>query len=233
MEQELGTERSRNRRAVIGQLTGGHPRLWMLFADCTSVESLDELVPMFLKAMDDLTAYYQARMRELGGQQDEIVAFLCAAGGARTVAQIALECGIPAKSTAVQLAKLVETGFVRLVELAGLEHSGDRRKTFYELRDPLMRLCLDVKVSRGESLRLVVEFLRAWSDSSSLSMTVETNGLEIWAGKLVDTVEYRIATAVLAWRADHDRSHLLQLAVEERAVASTLLGLTCSPAGAV
>jgi tetratricopeptide (TPR) repeat protein len=36
------------------------------------------------------------------------------------------------------------------------------RDSYYELREPLMRLCLDVKSHRGEPVRLLVEFLRLW-----------------------------------------------------------------------
>jgi hypothetical protein len=165
---EVASERGRRRLQVISHLAGGHPRLWMLFADCITVDSLDALVPLFMKAMDDLTPYYQERMRDLEGQQEEIVAHLCEVRGARTVGQIAESCGIDQKTAGVQLTKLADKGYVRKVELAGHEHTGDARRAHYELREPLMRLCLDVKDSRGKPIRLIVEFLRAWFEPQLL-----------------------------------------------------------------
>ncbi len=169
--------RGRRRLEVIRHLAGGHPRLWMLFADSVTVDSLDDLVPLFLKALDDLTPYYQERMGGLDGQQEEIVAYLCSARGARTVGEIALRCGIEERTASAQLGKLAEKGLVRKAELLGLgnghselglEHRGDKRRSHFELREPLMRLCLDVKESRGRPIRLIVEFLRAWFDRDAL-----------------------------------------------------------------
>jgi hypothetical protein len=44
----------------------------------------------------------------------------------------------------------------------------DKRRTYYELAEPLARLSFQIKESRGEPLRLVVEFLKHWFDPSDL-----------------------------------------------------------------
>jgi tetratricopeptide (TPR) repeat protein len=161
----IASDLGRRRLKVIEHLAGGHPRLWMLFADAIDLDNLDELVPVFLRALDDLTPYYQDRMRSLPKQQEPIVAYLCSHRGAASVRRIAEACDLPERTLSTQLGRLLEAGFVRKVDLRGLEHlRGDGRSVYYELREPLMRLCMEVKQSRGEPIRLVVELLAAWFD---------------------------------------------------------------------
>ena len=135
--------------------------------------AIDQLVPLFLEALDDLTPYYQDRLRELGDQQQELVVLLCEAGGARTNRTLAESSGIAPNQVASILRTLADRGYVRNAVLPDNLSAGDRRRTHWELREPLMRLCLDVKRSRGEPLRIVVEFLREWYGARLLDETVE------------------------------------------------------------
>lgn len=164
----LDDERAEKRFRAIEALAGGHPRIWLLFAGCISVEAIDELVPLFLQALDDLTPYYQDRLRELGDQQQEVVVLLAEAGGALSNRDLAERSGIPQNQIATMVRQLTERGYVRPALVPEGLGSGDDRLSFWELREPLMRLCLDVKQTRGEPLRMVIEFLRAWYGSSLL-----------------------------------------------------------------
>jgi tetratricopeptide (TPR) repeat protein len=169
----LDTDAARRRLAAVEALAGGHPRVWLLLAGCISVPAIDQLVPLFLEALDDLTPYYQDRLRELGDQQQELVVLLCEAGGARTNRTLAESSGIAPNQVASILRTLADRGYVRHAVLPDNLSAGDRRRTHWELREPLMRLCLDVKRSRGEPLRIVVEFLREWYGARLLDETVE------------------------------------------------------------
>lgn len=160
--QFLETDVARRRLAAVEALAGGHPRVWLLLAGCVSVPAIEELVPLFLEALDELTPYYQDRLRELGDQQQEIVVLLAEAGGALSNRALSEQSGIPQKQVATALRQLTERGYVRSASLPADLRSGDRRMSFWELREPLMRLCLDVKQARGTPLRIVVAFLRAW-----------------------------------------------------------------------
>jgi tetratricopeptide (TPR) repeat protein len=164
----LDDERAEKRFRAIEALAGGHPRIWLLFAGCISVEAIDELVPLFLQALDDLTPYYQDRLRELGDQQQEVVVLLAEAGGALSNRDLADRSGIPQNQIATMVRQLTERGYVRSALVPEGLGGGDDRLSFWELREPLMRLCLDVKQTRGEPLRMVIEFLRAWYGSSLL-----------------------------------------------------------------
>jgi tetratricopeptide (TPR) repeat protein len=164
----LGEGVAMQRLRAIEALAGGHPRVWLLLAGCISVAAIDELVPLFLEALDDLTPYYQARLHELGDQQQEIVMLLSEAGGALSNRALSEGSGIPERQVATILKQLADRGYVRRAKLPEALTSGDRRMSHWELREPLMRLCLDVKQARGEPLRIIVEFLRAWYGSRLL-----------------------------------------------------------------
>lgn len=158
----LGSSIARRRLAAIEALAGGHPRIWLLLSGCVSVRAIDQLVPLFLQALDDLTPYYQDRLRELGDQQQEVVVLLCEAGGALSNRALSERSGIPQNQIATILRQLSTRGYVRHAQVSDRVATGDARMTFWEMREPLMRLCLDVKQARGRPLRMVVEFLRAW-----------------------------------------------------------------------
>lgn len=155
---------TRRRLQVIQALAGGHPRIWMLFADSLTVGDIDELVPLFLKMLDDLTPYYQDRMRDLEGDQERIVALLCDQLGALSVGEIADRCEIEHRVASTAVGRLETKGFVRRASHAGK----DRRRAYYELREPLLRLCLQVKEARGKPVQLIVDFLRGWYDQADV-----------------------------------------------------------------
>lgn len=155
---------TRRRLQVIQALAGGHPRIWMLFADSLTVGDIDELVPLFLKMLDDLTPYYQDRMRDLEGDQERIVALLCDQLGALSVGEIADRCEIEHRVASTAVGRLETKGFVRRASHAGK----DRRRAYYELREPLLRLCLQVKEARGKPVQLIVDFLRGWYDRAEV-----------------------------------------------------------------
>jgi tetratricopeptide (TPR) repeat protein len=158
----FSTEVANRRLAAVKALAGGHPRLWLLLSGCISVESIDELVPIFLEALDELTPYYQDRLRELGVQQQEALVRLSEASGALSNRGLAERTGIPQNQIATILRQLSDRGYVRRAEVPEDLVTGDARASYWELREPLMRLCLDVKKARGRPLRMVVDFLRAW-----------------------------------------------------------------------
>lgn len=162
LEQFLAGDLARRRLRVVAHLAGGHPRVWLLLAGCLSIAALDELVPLFLRSLDDLTPYYQSRVAELPADQQVLAIALVDAGGARTVRQLADETGIDQRSASNQLRLLVSKGLVRRAPALRVPSVGDARQRWYELREPLLRLTLKVKESRGEPLDVVVRFLRSW-----------------------------------------------------------------------
>jgi tetratricopeptide (TPR) repeat protein len=150
----LQTAVGRARVRAVHHLAGGNPRVYMLFSQFITREALDSLVQAFMKMLDDLTPYYQSRMKELSNQQRKIVELLVDRRHPVTVKDIAADCFIEPGTAASQLRDLRKMGYV------AAEQSG--RESFYELQEVLMRLCLEVKKQRGQWVELFVEFLRIW-----------------------------------------------------------------------
>ena len=157
----IETPEGRARIRAVHHLAEGNPRIYVIFAQFLSREALDELVQAVTHTLDELTPYYQARMKELSGQQRKIVEYLVNYRGAAPVKQIAKACFITHQTCSGQLKQLREKRYVRSVELG--------RESYYELTEPLMRLCMEVKQQRGEPIGLFVEILRIWYTEAELS----------------------------------------------------------------
>ncbi len=156
----LGTDVGRNRVHAIDHLTGGSHRLYIMLSEFLTCETLDELVHPFEQLIDTLTPYYQERLRSLPNQQREIVELLARAETTLAVKRIADDLMLSPQAAAAQLKKLAEKGYVR----------NDRRgrESLYELAEPMMRLCVEVKESGHGPIRLIVEFLRRWFSKEEL-----------------------------------------------------------------
>lgn len=119
-----------------------------------------------MRTLDELTPYYQERMRYLSPQQRKMIALLCDRRHAVVpVKEIAQRCFMTHQTASSQLKKLLEMGYVRSEPIG--------RESYYELQEPLMRFCLEVKKQRGESIRLLVDFLRLWYMRRELQQRLE------------------------------------------------------------
>ncbi|MBV9851436.1 MAG: tetratricopeptide repeat protein [Armatimonadetes bacterium] len=165
----IDTPSGRARVRTVNHLAGGNPRVYVIFSEFLTRESLDELVEPFMKTLDELTPYYQARMSHLSVQQRKIVEFLCDRGAAATVKEIARRCFITSQTASSQLKELKEKGYVHADPLGPTG-----RDTYYELREPLMRMSLEVKKSRSGPIRLIVDFLRLWYPVTELRHQLDT-----------------------------------------------------------
>jgi len=168
----LDSPKGRARLGAIHHLTGGSPRLYLILADFLTRETLDTLVPAFEKMVDQqLTPYYQERLRWLSTQQREIVEYLCQGRHPIVPVKTIAEALFAEHSTiASQLKKLKDMGYV-VARPRG-------REVYYELAEPLMRLSFQVKEAARQGqqgpapLRLVVDMLRIWFEQNQLEESV-------------------------------------------------------------
>ena len=161
----IQTLAGRARIRAVHHIAGGNHRVYVIFSQFLTRKSLDEFVEPFMRTLDDLTPYYQARMSYLSPQQRKIVEFLCDQRHAVPVREIAQRCFMTHQTASGQLKTLRDMGYV-LSESIG-------RASYYELREPLMRLCIEVKKHRGEPIRLFIEFLRLWYSRAELQSRLE------------------------------------------------------------
>jgi DNA polymerase III delta prime subunit len=161
----IQTPEGRARIRAVHHLAEGNPRIYIIFAQFLTQESLDDLVQAFMHTLDELTPYYQARIKELPGQQRKILEHLINHTGATSVKLIAKSCFITQQVCSSQLRQLRLKRYVRVIEQG--------RESYYELCEPLMRLCMDIKKQRGEPVSLLVEMLRIWYTEDQLTEWLE------------------------------------------------------------
>jgi DNA-binding transcriptional ArsR family regulator len=169
LELFIETAKGRSRIEAIHHLAGGNHRVYMIFAEFLTRDSLDRLVKPFLQTLDELTPYYQARMAWLSPQQRKIVKFLCDRRGAVMVKEIAQRCFMTHQTASSQLKQLLGMGYVTSESIG--------RESYYQLQEVLMRFCMDVKKNRGEPISLIVDFLRLWYTQEELKQRLERLGL--------------------------------------------------------
>jgi tetratricopeptide (TPR) repeat protein/DNA-binding MarR family transcriptional regulator len=165
----LHTDQGQARLRAIAHLAGGQPRIWALLASALTIEGLGELVQLLLTQFDDLTPYYQGQLARLSGHQRLIVAALADSDRPISVVELGERLGISQRSLSKTLLELVDRGWVVPTQSI-LAARLDQRRTYYELAEPLARLSFQIKDSRGEPLRLIVEFLKHWFDPADLRL---------------------------------------------------------------
>lgn len=151
----------RARARAVHHLAAGNHRAYVVMFDFLDKESLEDLIGPFMHMVDDLTPYYQDRMRQVPPAQRKIIEFLCLKGAPATVQAISTSCLMSPQTAAKQVGALAITGFV--------SRSRSGRNTFCELSEPLMRICIEVKDNKTQHVRLLVEFLRHWFTSRELA----------------------------------------------------------------
>ena len=156
----LHTPLGRARARAVHHLAAGNHRAYVVLFDFLDKESLEDLIDPFMHMVDDLTPYYQDRMRQLPPAQRKIMEFLALEGTPATVKHISSSCLMSQQTAAKQIGELASAGFV------SRKPSG--RNTFCELSEPLMRICIEVKDNKARHFRLFVEFLRHWFTSREL-----------------------------------------------------------------
>lgn len=159
----LNSAEGRFRIRALHYLAGGNHRMYVLLAEFLTKDSLEDLVAAFEGLAHDMTPYFQERVRSLPDQQRQLLQCLCDAEGALTVKQIAGETFIEERTCSKQLGNLKAKGYLRS------EKRG--KESYYDMAEPLMRLCLDVKNQRGRPLRMVARFLRAWFPATALQLS--------------------------------------------------------------
>ncbi len=170
----LDTAAGRARVRAVQHLAGGNHRIFVLFYDflhdfLNHGES-EHFVEPLLKTIDALTPYYQSQMVGLSRQQQKIVNFLCEYRKPATVTTIATNCLTTHQTAASQLKQLLVNRYVRVDRIG--------REAFYELTEPLLRICVEAKTHRDLPLHLLVDFIRYWFSREELEHRLSANSAQ-------------------------------------------------------
>ena len=162
LKQFIASSRGHARIRALHHLTGGNQRLFIILSEFINRKSLNFLVEPFEELVDEqLTPYYQERLRWISPLQRRIVEYLCTVAKPESVKAIARRLFSTSQTISKQLLELCKLGYV-------ISRSRGR-ESFYELAEPLMRLSYQVKEAKGRSpLRLLIDFLRVWYDQQEL-----------------------------------------------------------------
>jgi tetratricopeptide (TPR) repeat protein len=166
----LQTPAGRARVRALHHLSGGNHRIYIVLSQFLTRETLDGLIGPFEKLIDELTPYYQARVNWLSPQQRKLVEFLCGCQHPVPVTEIARPLFITHQTATGQLKELREKGYVQ-------SHARGR-ESLYELTEPLMRMCVELKENRREPIRLVIDFLRIWCTPGQLQKLPTRSSME-------------------------------------------------------
>ncbi len=217
--QFLNTPDGRGRVRAIHDLAGGNHRVYIVLSGFVTRESLDQLVAPFQKMADDLTPYYQERLRWVSPLQRQIVELLCRQHGTVNPKEIARRLLMDQRSIGKQVRILEETGYLTSTKRG--------RETYYELSEPLMRLAYEVK--EQSLLQMLIEFLRIWYRPDEMQK-LRTAGFSRSTQAYVDAAWERSQTTPdprlkllqeeLERAEAEGRSHELATLWEEKAAAS-------------
>jgi tetratricopeptide (TPR) repeat protein len=183
----LNTDEGKSRVRALHHLAGGNPRVYALFAQLITEDTLEALLPAVIEMLDKLTPYYQSRVESLGQSDDQqkIVMYLARETRAVTVNEITAQCFISQPKTASKaLGELAQKGFVISTKKG--------REAFYEISEVLMRLCLEMKNAKNGDLKLCVDFIRIWFRPNERQKYLERLELD---GKLEHAKYFRLSLA--------------------------------------
>lgn len=165
----LRTPTGRSRVRALHHLSGGNHRIYLVLSQFITGDNINALVEPFAKMIDEMTPYYQERIRWLPPQQRKIVEFLCSRERPTPVKDMARRLFASQQTISSQLKDLREKGYVQSAQRG--------RESLYEIAEPLMRICVEIKENQAPSpLRLLVDFLRIWYDGIQLDERLKTSG---------------------------------------------------------
>ena len=165
---QLDQPSARRRLAAMAQLGGNQPRWWVTLGQSLTATSIQDLAEALVENADELSPLYQDRLRALSVQQRQVVVELAQAGCALHVQELARRLGMLPTSVARTLTELRDLSWVSKLVTPWDAHL-DKRRSYYELAEPLSAMALQIKRVSPDTWRAVVDFLVRWYDPDDAS----------------------------------------------------------------
>ena len=137
---------------AVHHVSRGNARLCLLFSLGLARDA--SFRAAFMDALDRISPIHMEEVRDASPQQRKILDHLADRGGAIQVKEIARACLASEQTVSSQLRGLLKEGLVAVTRLG--------RNSFYELSDPLLRICLDLDRGEGRAVLREMEFLAHW-----------------------------------------------------------------------
>jgi tetratricopeptide (TPR) repeat protein len=139
----------------MAHLTGGSPRLVILFYEMITRGELENIENAFFKIIDEHTPYYQEIFQLLTGQKRRIFDAVISSEAPITPKQLSRETRLDLPTVTTQLRRLEQDGYVISRPMG--------RSTKYEVRERLFRLWREMRQPLGKKrVSILLEFLQYW-----------------------------------------------------------------------
>jgi len=151
INEQLQKPETQGKIRAIYELTGGNHRLLVSFYSFLKAEIKSDLSLVFIKTMNDLKPYYEQFIKKLPVQEQKIVKHLSLKHKPQKGKDIARFCFIPPNIISKQLSELYSKGHI--------DKHKEGKDAYYELKEPLMRICFEINESPDGIAKLFVDFL--------------------------------------------------------------------------
>ncbi|MBA7532787.1 Photosystem I assembly protein Ycf3 [subsurface metagenome] len=151
LSEQLQKPETQGKIRAIYELTGGNHRLMVSFYSFLKAEIKSDLSLVFVKTMNDLKPYYEQFIKKLPVQEQKIVKHLSLKHKPQKGKDIARSCFIPPNIISKQLSELYNKGHI--------DKHKEGKDAYYELKEPLMRICFEINESPDGIAKLFVDFL--------------------------------------------------------------------------
>lgn len=139
----------------MAHLTGGSPRLVILFYEMITRGELENIENAFFKIIDEHTPYYQEIFQLLTGQKRRIFDAVISSESPITPKQLSKETRLDLPTVTTQLRRLETDGYVISRPMG--------KYTKYEVRERLFRLWREMRQPFGRKrVSILLEFLQLW-----------------------------------------------------------------------
>ena len=160
VSEQLQKSETQGKIRAIYELTGGNHRLLVSFYSFLRAEIKSDLSMVFIKTMNDLKPYYEQFIKKLPVQEQKIVKHLSLKHKPQKGKDIARTCFIPPNIISKQLSELYNKGHI--------DKHKEGKDAYYELKEPLMRICFEINESPDGIAKLFVDFLSVIYTSQEL-----------------------------------------------------------------
>ncbi len=159
---------SEGRLKAIVHLTGGNPRLilslYTMFAESKILETERD----FVRLLDEMTPYFQDRMKDLSAQQRKVLDALAMMDGPSTPTEIARFARLSVAIVNSQLNRLKQSKFIAAAKQKG------KKQALYDITERLFRFWRQMRVEAGRKrVRFLIKFIEIWYTEEELFAEIE------------------------------------------------------------
>jgi len=150
-------KRYRSRLRALYHFSGGNPRLTLMLYDLLSRQALTDVKIELNGLLNQLTPFYQDRMKEVGPQEAKILTTVALLAEGVTPTELAEECRMDRTLVSALLSRLEKAGYVHHEPRA-------RKQTVYTIPERFFRIWHQMTASRHARGRIqyLLDFFSTW-----------------------------------------------------------------------